>query len=142
MFFDDIFNDYDPFDAYSYRQPRPQTASLFRNDNRSIILRKLLNDEYNYMCFDCHRELRDLDYFDLKNGIFLCYNCAQEHAKLPKEISQPMTGNIRSLEENDLLLLYYGGNKNNRGNINKIPKIDETFSFMQGSFSIILLMNI
>ena len=112
MFFDDIFNDYDPFDAYSYRQPRPQTASLFRNDNRSIILRKLLNDEYNYMCFDCHRELRDLDYFDLKNGIFLCYNCAQEHAKLPKEISQPMTGNIRSLEENDLLLLYYGGNQN------------------------------
>ena len=112
MFFDDLFNDYDPFDAYSYRQPRPQTASLFRNDNRSIILRKLLNDEYNYMCFDCHRELRDLDYFDLKNGIFLCYNCAQEHAKLPKEISQPMTGNIRSLEENDLLLLYYGGNQN------------------------------
>ena len=112
MFFDDLFNDYDPFDGYSYRQQRPQTASMFRNDNRSIILRKLLNDEYNYMCFDCHRELRDLDYFDLKNGIFLCHNCAQEHAKLPREISQPMTGNIQSLEENDLLLLYYGGNQN------------------------------
>ena len=112
MFFDNLFDDYDPFDAYSYRQQRPQTASLFRNDNRSIILRKLYNDEYNYMCFDCHRETSDLDYFDLKNGVFLCYNCAQQHAKLPKEISQPMTGNLRSLEESDLLLLYYGGNQN------------------------------
>ena len=62
--------------------------------------------------FDCHRELNELEYFDLKNGIFLCYNCAQQHAKLSKEITQPMTGNIRSLEDKDLLLLYYGGNKN------------------------------
>ena len=112
MFFDNLFDDFNPFGTYSYRQPRPQTASMFRNDNSSIILRKLLNDEYNYMCFDCHREISDLDYFDLKNGIFLCRNCAQQHAKLSKEITQPMTGNIRSLEEKDLLLLYYGGNKN------------------------------
>ena len=28
---------------------------------------------------------------------------------------------------------YYGGNKNNRENINKIPKIDETFSFIASS---------
>ena len=112
MFFDNLFDDFEPFGNYSYRQQRPQTASLFRNDNQSIILRKILNDEYNYMCFDCHRETSDLDYFDLKNGIFLCYNCAQQHAKLSKEITQPMTGNIKSLEENELLLLYYGGNRN------------------------------
>jgi hypothetical protein len=112
MFFDNLFDDFNPFGTYTYRQPRPQTASMFRNDNSSIILRKLLNDEYNYMCFDCHREISELNYFDLKNGIFLCHHCAQQHAKLPKEITQPMTGNIRSLEEKDLLLLYYGGNKN------------------------------
>ena len=112
MFFDNLFDDFEPFGNYTYRQPRPQTSSLFRNDKQSIILRKILNEEYNYMCFDCHRETSDLDYFDLKNGIFLCYNCAQQHAKLSKEITQPMTGNIKSLEENDLLLLYYGGNKN------------------------------
>ena len=112
MFFDNLFDDFNPFGTYTYRQPRPQTASMFRNDNSSIILRKLLDDEYNYMCFDCHREISELNYFDLKNGIFLCHHCAQQHAKLPKEITQPMTGNIRSLEEKDLLLLYYGGNKN------------------------------
>ena len=112
MFFDNLFDNFNPFGRYSYREPRPQTSSLFRNDNNSIIIRKILNDEYNYMCFDCHREIDYLNYFDLKNGIFLCYNCAQQHAKLSKEITQPMTGSIRQLEEKDLLILYYGGNKN------------------------------
>ena len=115
MFFDNLFDDFNPFGTYTYRQPRRQAKSIFEEEddgNRSIILRKLLNDEYNYICFDCHRELNDLDYFDLKNGIFLCCDCAQQHAKLSKEITQPMTGNIKSLDENQLLLLYYGGNKN------------------------------
>ena len=112
MFFDNLFDDFNPFGAYSYRQPRPQTSTLFRNDNHSIMCRNIINDEYNYMCFDCHREINELEYFDLKNGIFICYNCAQQHAKLSKEITQPMTGNIRSLEDKDLLILYYGGNKN------------------------------
>ena len=112
MFFDNLFDDFNPFGAYSYRQPRPQTSTLFRSDNHSIMCRNIINDEYNYMCFDCHREINELEYFDIKNGIFLCYNCAQQHAKLSKEITQPMTGNIRSLEDKDLLILYYGGNKN------------------------------
>ena len=112
MFFDNLFDDYNPFGTYSFRQPRPQTSTYEREDKKSIVLREILNDEYNYMCFDCHRELRDLDYFDLMNGIFLCCNCAQHHARLSKEITKPMTGHIRSLDENDLLLLYYGGNKN------------------------------
>jgi len=112
MFFDNLFNDFNPFGSYTYRQPRTQTTSTYRNDNYSIILRKIQNDDYNYMCFDCHKELDDLDYFDLKNGIFLCCNCAQQHARLSKEITQPMTGKIRTLDKNDLLILYYGGNKN------------------------------
>ena len=111
MFFDNFFNDFEPFNAYSYRQPRTQ-RNFYQNDKHSLLLRNILNDEYNYICFDCHRETSDLDYFDLKNGIFLCYNCAQLHAKLSKEITHPMTGNIRSLEDNELSLLYYGGNKN------------------------------
>ena len=114
MFFDNLFDDFNPFGTYTYRQPRRQTKSMFEDedDDSSIITRQILNDEYNYICFDCHRELNDLDYFDLKNGIFLCCDCAQQHAKLSKEITQPMTGNIKSLEKNQLLLLYYGGNKN------------------------------
>ena len=112
MFFDNLFDNYNPFGTYSFRQPRPQTSTYYREEKKSIVLREILNDEYNYMCFDCHRELRDLDYFDLMNGVFLCYNCAQHHAKLSKEITKPMTGRIRTLDEKDLLILYYGGNKN------------------------------
>ena len=110
MFFDNLFDDFNPFGSYTYRQPRNQTSRHIRNDNHSMILRKIQDDEYNYMCFDCHTELEDLDYFDLKNGIFLCRNCAQQHARLSKEITQPMTGKIRGLDEKDLLILYYGGN--------------------------------
>ena len=112
MLFDNLFDDFNPFGTYTYRQPRPQTSTMFRNDNRSIMVRKLVNDEYNYMCFDCHRQISELNFFDLKNGIFLCKHCAQQHARLSKEITQPMTGSIRGLEEKDLLILYYGGNKN------------------------------
>ena len=74
MFFDNLFDDFDPFGTYTYRQPRKQASRVFRNDNHSMILRKIQDDEYNYMCFDCHIELDDLDYFDLKNGVFLCCN--------------------------------------------------------------------
>ncbi len=111
MFFDNLFSDFDPFRSYTYRQPQRRSMPYY-NDNKTIILRKLINDDYNYICFDCHKELNNLDYFDIKNGIFLCYNCAQKHVHLPKDISLVMTGNIRSLEENDLMILYYGGNKN------------------------------
>lgn len=112
MFFDNLFSDFEPFSSYTYRPSRRETAYPFQSDNRTIILRKLLNEEYNYICFDCHSELEDLNYFDIKNGIFLCYNCAEKHTKLPKEITSIMTGNIRNLEESDLMILYYGGNKN------------------------------
>ena len=112
MFFDNLFSDFAPFGSYTYRQPRREDPFSYPSENRSIILRKLLNDEYNYICFDCHCEINSLDYFDVKNGTFLCYSCAQRHTQLPKEVSQVMTGNIRNMEEKDLLILYYGGNKN------------------------------
>ena len=88
MFFDNLFSDFNPFGSYTYRQPRREVEDPFSypSDNKSIILRKIFDDEYNYMCFDCHRETNSLDYFDIKNGIFLCYTCAQKHTQLPKEV--------------------------------------------------------
>ena len=110
MFFDNLFSDFNPFGAYTSRQPRREEpfSYPYSNDNSSTILRKLFNDEYNYICFDCHCEIDSLNYFDVKNGVFLCYSCAQRHTQLPKEVSLVMTGNIRNLEENDLLIMYYG----------------------------------
>ena len=114
MYFNNIFNDFFPFrNSYSYR---PQTAnkSPYEEDyrNPNIIPQKILSDKSNYTCFDCCQRLNELNYFDLKNAIFLCYNCALQHQKFPKEVSEVVTGNIRSLDQSYLMPLYYGGNKN------------------------------
>ena len=115
MFFNTMFNNFPPFSTYAdfpcRAQPKTETYSN-RNDIRSIICNKLFNDSNNFYCFDCRRQTNSIKYFDLKNAIFLCYNCALQHAKLPKEISGVMTGDIRSLEERQLLPFYYGGNNN------------------------------
>ena len=114
MFFNNLFNNFSPFSNYSnypYRNsPRPET--FYRSDNRTIITNKLINDDFNYICFDCKRQTNTLKYFDIKNTVFLCYNCALQHNHLPKDVCEVMTGDIRTLEEKYLLLFYYGGNKN------------------------------
>ena len=114
MYFNNIFNDFFPFrNSHSYR---PQTAnnSQYQEEylNPNIIPQKILSDKSNYICFDCGHQLNELNYFDLKNAIFLCYNCALQHQKYPKDISEVVTGNIRSLDQVYLMPLYYGGNKN------------------------------
>jgi len=115
MYFNNLFNDFFPFrNSYSYR---PQTAHSTPyheepRDPKIIMCQKILSEKSNYNCFDCGRLLNELNYFDLKNAIFLCYNCALQHQKYPKEISEVVTGNIRTLDHSYLIPLYYGGNKN------------------------------
>ena len=104
--FNDFFNNSfgNRYNNYGYRTPR-------YNDNRSIILRKLYNDNMNYMCFDCHKQGEMPSFIDIKNGIFLCLKCAQNHSSLPKEISQIISSNLREMSEENLMILYYSGNK-------------------------------
>ena len=104
--FNDFFNNSfgNRYNNYGYRTPR-------YNDNRSIILRKLYNDNMNYMCFDCHKQGEMPSFIDIKNGIFLCLKCAQNHSSLPKEISQIISNNLREMSEENLMILYYSGNK-------------------------------
>lgn len=112
MYFNNLFNDFLPFrNSYSFR---PQTAqqSQYQEEKRNInIPQRILTEKANYVCFDCGRQMNELNYFDLKNAIFLCYNCALQHQKYPKEISEVVTGNIRTLDQSYLMPLYYGGNK-------------------------------
>ena len=110
MYFNNLFNNFPYFSNYSYPQCRPESS--YSIDNTSIIINKLLRDENNYYCFDCHRKTNGIKYFDIKNAIFLCYNCAVQHSNMPKEITEVMTGDIHKLDERYLLLLYYGGNQN------------------------------
>ena len=110
MYFNNLSNNFPYFSNYSYPQCRPEPT--YTNDNTSIIINNLLRDEYNYYCFDCHRKTNGIKYFDIKNAIFLCYNCAVQHSNMSKEITEIMTGDIHNLDERYLLLLYYGGNQN------------------------------
>lgn len=110
MYFNNLFNNFPYFSNYSYPQCRPEPT--YTNDNTSLIINNLLRDEYNYYCFDCHRKMNGIKYFDIKNAIFLCYNCAVQHSNMSKEITEIMTGDIHNLDERYLLLLYYGGNQN------------------------------
>ena len=111
MYFNNMFNNFFPFrNSYSFRPQNSQQSSY--QDPRIIISQKILSDKSNFYCFDCGRQLNDLNYFDLKNAIFLCYNCALQHQKYPKEISEVVTGNIRTLDQRYIMPLYYGGNKN------------------------------
>ena len=116
MFLNNLFNNYSPFNNYSnnsYKnQPRTRQEPFYRNDTRSIIINKLLNDDNNYICFDCYKKMNIIKYYDIKNAIFLCYNCTLNHTHLSSEITEVVAGDIRTLDEKFLLLLYYGGNKN------------------------------
>ena len=117
MFYNNIFNNYSPFNNtynYNYNYPYRRQEPIIQkpNDTISIIIHRILNDANNYTCFDCHKQINCLKYFDIKNGVFLCNNCAIQHSRYPKEVTEVMSGDIRSLEEHILCLLYYGGNKN------------------------------
>ena len=117
MFINNLFNNYSPFNNYSnysYKsQPRKFQTPIYRNDNsRSIIINKLLNDDNNYICFDCYKKTNIIKYYDIKNAIFLCYNCTLNHTHLSSDITEVVAGDIRTLDDKYLLLLYYGGNKN------------------------------
>ena len=113
MYFNNLFNNFFPFrNSYSFR-PQSAQQTHYEDDIRSInIIQKILSERTNYFCFDCGRQINELNYFDLKNAIFLCYNCAIQHQKYPKEISEVVTGNLKALNQNYLMPLYYGGNKN------------------------------
>lgn len=115
MFYNNVFNNYSPFNnTYNYNYPYRRQEPIIQkpNDTISIIIHRILNDSNNYTCFDCHKQINCLKYFDIKNGVFLCNNCAIQHSRYPKEVTEVMSGDIRSLEEHILCLLYYGGNKN------------------------------
>ena len=74
-------------------------------------VRKILNDikfnEENRICVDC--KAGEAMYVSINNGVFLCYQCADYHSSLGKQISF-----IRNLEDtfDEYLILYLirGGN--------------------------------
>ena len=108
FYLNNIFKNVDN-DNYDKKKNSPSICN--RNDNKNIILKILYNDHMNYICFDCHKKNKTLEFIDIKNGIFLCKNCAKKHYYFPKEISEVINKNLREINEDNLMVLYYSGNK-------------------------------
>ena len=87
------------------------TRYPYQNGSRNTMLKEIMNDELNYECFDCHRAYKTPEYVSLNNAIFLCADCAEIHRQLPDYISVIVPNRIRNFSNEQLKLLYYGGNR-------------------------------
>jgi len=87
------------------------TRYPYQNRSRNIMLREIMNDELNYECFDCHKGYKTPEYVSLNNAIFLCDDCAEIHRQLPDYISVIVPNRIKNFSNEQLKLLYYGGNR-------------------------------
>ncbi len=82
-------------------------------ENTTLLLKEILSEELNFICFDCRMEI-DLNItlnYSINNGVFLCSKCAEIHKNTLSAFSKIKTCNLEELEEEDILLLYYGGNR-------------------------------
>ena len=87
------------------------TRYPYQNGTRNTMLKEIMNDELNYECFDCHRAYKTPEYVSLNNAIFLCEDCAEIHRQLPDYISVIVPNRIKNFSNEQLKLLYYGGNR-------------------------------
>jgi hypothetical protein len=101
-------NPFFPKDKKIIEQQPPEGA-----ENTTLLLKEILADELNFICFDCRMEL-DLNItlnYSINNGIILCSKCAEIHKSTLSAFSEIKTCNPEELEEEEILLLYYGGNR-------------------------------
>ena len=96
------------------------------NEGKSYIskIEEKIKDELNNYCVECGEE--NPEYISVNNGIFICKDCAQNHLKLPKNISEIKKNNIKSLTLNEIQYLLCGGNRSLLYFIcNEYPKLAE-----------------
>ena len=88
------------------------------------MIKEQLNDELNHYCVECGSE--NPEYISINNGIFICFECVQNHFKFPKSISKIIKNDIQSLTLNEIQPLLCGGNKALLDFINnEFPKLSE-----------------
>lgn len=85
-----------------------------KNHNALNIVKKrkikiLLNEPKNNECFECSNIYPE--YISLNNGIFICKDCASNHAALPKSISNIIKNNLNELTLRNIQYLSLGGNR-------------------------------
>jgi ADP-ribosylation factor GTPase-activating protein 1 len=99
--------------------------NIFYTGNPYIkIIEEKINDELNKYCVECGNE--NPEYISINNGIFICAECAQNHFKFPKNISEIIKNDRKSLTFDEIQPLLCGGNRSLLDFINnEFPKLSE-----------------
>lgn len=79
------------------------------NDDIKNQIQQINNIESNSYCFDC--ETSPAHWASVKNGIFLCFNCAEEHKKFDLGTNIIKSTTLDSWTNEQLNLMKSGGNK-------------------------------
>ena len=82
---------------------------MFLNDDIKNQLQRLNDIESNSKCFDC--ESYPAHWVSLKDGIFLCFNCAEEHKKFDIGVTSIKSITLDNWTKEQLNLMKKGGNK-------------------------------
>ena len=82
---------------------------MFQNDNIKTQLQQLNSLETNSKCFDCQSQ--PAHWVSIKNGIFLCFNCAEEHKKYNTATNSIKSITLDKFTKEQLNIMKIGGNK-------------------------------
>ena len=106
------------------RKEKKRNNNIYMGNPYIKMIEEKLNDELNKYCVECGNE--NPEYISINNGIFICFDCAQNHLKFPKNISYIIQNNINNLRLNEIQPLLCGGNKALLDFINnEYPKLSE-----------------
>ncbi len=106
-------------------QNKNNRNAIFYMGNPYIkIIEEKIDEELNKYCVECGKE--NPEYISINNGIFLCMECAQNHFKFPKNVSEIIKNDRKSLTFDEIQPLLCGGNRSLLDFINKeFPKLSE-----------------
>jgi ADP-ribosylation factor GTPase-activating protein 1 len=79
------------------------------NNEYIKMIKEINGEELNKVCFECGSI--NPEFISINNGVFLCKICGQEHIKFPPEISTIKINDLFSLNNKELKMLYFGGNR-------------------------------
>ena len=82
---------------------------MFRNDEIKNQVQQLNDIESNSKCFDC--DSYPAHWVSLKDGIFLCFNCAEEHKKFDISTKSIKSTTLDNWTKEQLNIIKKGGNK-------------------------------
>ena len=93
--------------AVNNNQKNEKFNFIFEGTSYIQKIEEKIKDELNNFCVECGEE--NPEYISINNGIFLCMECAQNHFKFPKNVSEIIKNDRKSLTFDEIQPLLCGG---------------------------------